>query len=61
MKWISKLDIAVHQTQYFKLENWKNPVQIDRGYLLRPGHFYLMRILGSNVSFERDISYIDLF
>ena len=22
----------VHQTQYFKLENWKNPVQIDMGY-----------------------------
>ena len=21
----------VFQTQYFKLENWKNPVQIDRG------------------------------
>ena len=21
----------VHQTQYFKPENWKNPVQIDRG------------------------------
>ena len=22
----------VHQTRYFKLENWKNPVQIDRGF-----------------------------
>jgi hypothetical protein len=21
----------VHKTKYFKLENWKNPVQIDRG------------------------------
>jgi hypothetical protein len=21
----------VYQTRYFKLENWKNPVQIDRG------------------------------
>ena len=21
----------VHQTRYFKLEKWKNPVQIDRG------------------------------
>ena len=21
----------VHQTRYFKLENWKNPIQIDRG------------------------------
>ena len=21
----------VHQTQYFELENWKNPVQIDKG------------------------------
>ena len=29
----------LHQTQYFKLENWKNPVQIDRGsvtLLLKP-------------------------
>ena len=24
----------VHHTQYFKLENWKNPVQIDRGITL---------------------------
>ena len=22
---------TVHQTRYSKLENWKNPVQIDRG------------------------------
>ena len=22
---------TVHETKYFKLENWKNPVQIDRG------------------------------
>ena len=25
----------VHQTRYFKLENWKNPVQIDRGKVRR--------------------------
>jgi hypothetical protein len=37
---ILELDISnweknpVHQTRYFKLENWKNPVQIDRGIAL---------------------------
>jgi hypothetical protein len=25
----------VHQTRYFKPENWKNPVQIDRGQMLK--------------------------
>ena len=25
----------VHQTRYFKLENWKNTVQIDRGNTLK--------------------------
>ena len=47
MKWIYQtgiLDFAnlifhleknpVYQTQYFKLENWKNQVKIDRGSML---------------------------
>ena len=47
MKWISKLGFwnlifqtgkknPVRQTRYFKLENWKNPVQIDRGCEVLP-------------------------